>query len=140
MYDRVIVGWDYFLFQWPIWRGKRGRGWSLYGNGQYEGNGRLPKSGEINTHFRPFQEIFNTRVAKYMCKYCYATDGVWCVYLTYELAGFYKLWLLYTRFCARKTILDARQCTWGIMHIKEETCLLLIITWYSSRNLEIVLN
>ena len=38
-----------------------------------------------------------------------------------------------TEFRARKTILGAHPCMWKIMHIKEQTCTLLIITWFSGR-------
>ena len=34
----------------------------------------------------------------------------------------------YTRFHAHKTILGAFQCTWEIVRLKEQTCVILIIT------------
>ena len=49
------------------------------------------------------------------------------------LQAFINYNFLYTRFYACKTILHARPCTWEIMHIKEKTYTLLIIT-FGSRN------
>ena len=51
----------------------------------------------------------------------------------FEEQAFINYNFLYTKFRARKTVLGARLCTWEIMHIKEQTCIILIITWYSSR-------
>ena len=40
-----------------------------------------------------------------------------------------------TRFCACKTLLGgAHPCTWEIVHVKEQMCKLLIITWLRGRN------
>ena len=33
-----------------------------------------------------------------------------------------------------KTILSVRLCMWEIVHVKEQACAVLIITWYSIRN------
>ena len=49
------------------------------------------------------------------------------------LQAFINYDFLYTRFYASKTILRARPCMWEIMHIKEKTYTLLIIT-FRSRN------
>ena len=38
-----------------------------------------------------------------------------------------------TRFHTCKTILGTCLCTWEIVLVKEQTCMLLMITWYSSR-------
>ena len=38
------------------------------------------------------------------------------------------------RFCKCKTILGECPCMWENIHIKEETCTLLIITWFDGRN------
>ena len=40
----------------------------------------------------------------------------------------------FIRFHAHQTVLGARLPTWEIEHVKEQTCMLLIITWYSGRN------
>ena len=53
--------------------------------------------------------------------------------------GLHRLYFfLYTRFHARKTVLGVRPCTWEIMHVKEQTCTLLIIAWHGLRNYSIV--
>ena len=40
----------------------------------------------------------------------------------------------YARFRVRETVLGACPCTWEIVHVKEQMCTLLIITWYGGRN------
>ena len=39
-----------------------------------------------------------------------------------------------TKYRARKTVLGARRYTLEIVHVKEQTSTLLIITWYGSKN------
>ena len=48
--------------------------------------------------------------------------------LNYEFQVFINHDFLRTRFRACKIVLGARPCTWEIVHIKEQTCTLLIIT------------
>ena len=48
--------------------------------------------------------------------------------------AFINLNFLCMRFGAYKTVLGACLCMLEIVHVKEQTCTLLIMTWYSGRN------
>ena len=51
-----------------------------------------------------------------------------------QMQTFINYNFLCTRFCACKTVLGARPCTLEIVDVKEQTCTLLIITLYGSKN------
>ena len=56
------------------------------------------------------------------------------LYIVFRLQAFINYNLLYTRFHAHKIALGARLCMWESVHVKEQMCTLLIITWYGGRN------
>ena len=60
-------------------------------------------------------------------------SGLWSKKQQLQQAFINYNFFSYTRFCARKTVLGASLCTWEIVHVKEQTCMLLIITWYGGR-------
>ena len=96
--------------------------------------------------FSQMEQIFSYRSLKsfifsfflhfmHMCC-CWKTDmtelAPYCCLLQIE-QDFINYNFLYTRFCACKTISSAHPCTWEIVHVKKQTCTLLII-WYGNRN------
>ena len=50
------------------------------------------------------------------------------------MTGLHKLNFLCTTFRTFKTVLGTHLCTWEIMHIKQLTCMLLIVTQYGVKN------
>ena len=61
-------------------------------------------------------------------------SSLWMIFkkflYSYGIPIFIEYSFLFTRFRARKTILGARLCMWEVIPLKEQTCTLLIITWY----------
>ena len=54
--------------------------------------------------------------------------------LFFQIQAFRDYNFLKTKFCVHKTVLGAHPYTWEMVHVKEQTCTLLIIARYGGRN------